>query len=232
MNKLVKAIPLFLVAFSIMAICLAEGPGIGISDYEAHPQVRIGENAEPFKIAKIDNVGTFNLTITPFFKPNYNETDAQLQLIFTPNSTFLLPEGSTIFYGQVVSASKVGTFEGMIQFKTQVHLPENFTGNPSTPGGSAKITVMILEPSPPTPSGFIMPFPIEYLLVPILAIPSSIGAIFFVKRHRHPSSVTMPKLVKQKGQPNDKHVRKELMKLSKMLNESKDAEASDDTLTK
>jgi hypothetical protein len=208
MNKLHKTIPLLLVAFSLIAICYAEGAGLGVSDYEAHPQIRIGEDSPPFQIARISNEGTLNLTITPTFTPYYNETTAELQIIFTPNSSFLQPQDSIIFYGKVVSATKKGTFQGMVEFKTHVHLPADYQGNPSTPGGSAKITVTILEPSPPAPL-FVLP-PLT-LLLPLILIPSvSVSiSVFAYRRHKHhgklPSVKTKEKVKPKPTEKPKKH---------------------------
>lgn len=199
MNKPYKTIPLLLVAFSLVTVCYAQTQRFGISDYEAHPQVRIGEDAEPFKIARISNEGhlsegDFNFTVTPIFTPYYNKTAAELQLVFTPNSAFLQPQDSVLFYGKVVSATKKGTFQGMVDFNCSVDLPLNYTGNPSTGGGSAKITVTILEPSPP--ALFVLPpltLLLPLILVPSLGIPIS---VFAYRRHKH--HVKLPPSIKTK----------------------------------
>lgn len=199
MNKPYKTIPLLLVAFSLIAVCYAEGAGLGISDYEAHPQIRIGEDSPPFQIARISNEGTLNLTITPQFTPYYNETTAELILVFTPNSSFLQPQDSVIFMGKVVSATKKGTFQGNVEFKSHVHLPPDFQGNPSTPGASAKITVTILEPSPPSPLFVLPPLTLllPLILIPSLSIPIS---VFAYRRHKHHSKLPSIK-TKEKAKP-------------------------------
>jgi len=121
--------------------------GLGISDYEANTNVTIGESKQ-FEIARLSNEGTLDLIVTATWIPDFNATDAGIEFRFYPDQVNLTVGSEPIlFYGDVVKANALGTYEGHIQFSTAVQLPEGYGGNPSVPGGSAKVTVNIVSSS-------------------------------------------------------------------------------------
>ncbi len=191
--------PLLVLTLTIMlALAFAEDytAGLGVSDYEAHPQVIIG-HTQMFEVARVSNQGTLNLTVTSVYVPDYNATAAGIKMVFTPNTTMLVPQENVIIYGEVTEATMLGTYSGRVEFKTVVALPEGYTGNPSTPGGSSKITVSIVETPPPKVaySWF------DGVNIYILGVASSIGMalssfgiVFYRKRKSLKPAIFKPKL--------------------------------------
>jgi PKD repeat protein len=143
-------LPLLIVLALTLTVALAYSEdyttGLGVSDYEARPRIIIGHTSR-FEVARVSNQGTLNLTLTPIFVPDYNTTDGGITMVFTPNTTELAPQEDIIIQGEVTEATKLGTFQGKVDFKCSVNLP-NASGNPSIPGGSAKVFITIVEVPP------------------------------------------------------------------------------------
>jgi len=222
---LLLLISTFLLVYAILPHASAT-VGFGVSDYDATVTVYYQETRK-VECARIYNTGNETLNVTISWTSSSPSANA-----IGPTVTWmiLLPDESKPVT-LTVTGLEMGFCNGRIDFVCSASR-EGQGGNPNVAGGTAHLRLSIeIKPVQNTtsPSGFTMPFPIEYLLIPLLAIPSSIGTVLYVKRRKHPS-ISTPKLAKQKGQPNDKHVRKELMKLSKILQETRDSETSDDTL--
>jgi hypothetical protein len=187
-----RYIPLFIVLALTLTAALGHSEdftvGLGVSDYEARPIVTVGSSLR-FEVARVSNQGTLSLTITPTYVPDYNATEASITVIFTPNTTTLAPQENILIYGEVTEALAVGTFNGKVEFKTSVVLPANATGNPSTPGGSAKVTITITEVPPAVEQLPIAVFNVEFNPL-LLGIPigfSGLGAVVYLHHRRSKS---------------------------------------------
>jgi len=182
-----RYIPLFIVLALTLTATIAYAEdftvGLGVSDYEARPIITVGGSMK-FEVARVSNQGTLNLTIVPSYVPDYNATQARITVVFTPNMTTLAPQENILIYGEVTEASEVGTFNGKVEFKTTVVLPPDYTGNPSTPGGSAKVTITITE-APPVAEQLAI-FNVEFNPL-LLGIPigfSGLGALVYLRHRR------------------------------------------------
>lgn len=184
-----RYIPLFIVlTLTLMASAAYSEDytvGLGVSDYEARPRVTVGSSLF-FEVARVSNEGTLNLTITPIYVPDYDAPQSGLTVVFTPNTTTLAPQENILIIGEVTEALAVGTFNGKVEFKTTVVLPANATGNPSTPGGSAKVTITITEVPPAVEQLPIAIFNVEFNPL-LLGIPigfSGLGAVVYLHHRR------------------------------------------------
>jgi len=157
--------------------------GLGVSDYEARPIITVGGSMK-FEVARVSNQGTLNLTIVPSYVPDYNATQARITVVFTPNMTTLAPQENILIYGEVTEASEVGTFNGKVEFKTTVVLPPDYTGNPSTPGGSAKVTITVTEVPPVVEPLAIFNVEFNPLLLGVPIGFSGLGAVVYLRHRR------------------------------------------------
>jgi hypothetical protein len=113
---------------------------MGISDYAAHPTFALG-NSSSYEVAQLINTGRLNLTITGKW---ISENGKNLEIeLFPPQPIVLVQDESLTVYAKVVHADEAGIYKGRIEFTTTAQLPDGYTGNPSTPGGTVHATFTI-----------------------------------------------------------------------------------------
>jgi len=180
-------IPLFIVLALTLTATIAYAEdftvGLGVSDYEARPKITIGQSLK-FEVARVSNEGTLNLTITPVYVPDYDASQSGITVVFAPNATTLAPQENILIIGEVTEASEAGVFNGKVEFKTTVVLPANATGNPSTPGGSAKVTITITEAPPVAEPLATFNVGFNPLLLGIPIGFSGLGAVVYLRHRR------------------------------------------------
>ena len=150
--KLAKPLVIALMAW-ILAItsgCLspvsAQTAGIGISDWEVNTTIQVGQS-QIFDIARVKNEGAIGLTVTAEWVPNFDNSDAGIELRFYPTTIHLDSREDMLVKGEVVKALKTGTYSGLVEFTTKVDAPEGMSGSVSTPSGTAHATFNIIVAS-------------------------------------------------------------------------------------
>jgi len=141
-----RLLPLLLaVATLLIPISYAQKTGLGISDYEIKADLEVGETKK-FEVARLYNTGDLNITITSTWIPNYNTSD--IEVVITPNPVFLIPDQSKPLYAKVTAHDEIGTYSGIFDFACTTERPENSTGSPTEPGGSARATFTVITERP------------------------------------------------------------------------------------
>lgn len=164
---MVALLPVFLVASTS-----AESVGLGVSDLSLNVAVIPGETKK-FEVARLYNTGDFDLKITSTWTPNYSSSGILIEV--TPNPLYLIPEKSALVYLKV-TVNELGNYSGYVDFSCDVKLPENYTGNPSVPGGRAHAVFNVVE-KPPTP---IPPAPILPMMEIIAGIITGIIGVVVI----------------------------------------------------
>jgi len=202
-----KARIVFLIVFLFLIIQLAkimaeDTAALGISDYEVKATVTVGE-ARQFEVARIKNEGTLNLTVTVAWLPEYNTSEAQIELLFYPQKIDLASQEAAMIYVQVLNASQTGNYTGLVQFTTDVVLPSNASGSHSIPGGTAHAEFHVVKTTPPPSGGISLPdlsgitnfLAATYFLPLIIPVVLPIG-VLGLKRYRGRPHMPKPSTLK------------------------------------
>lgn len=126
--------------------------GLGVSNMNIVATIN-GNQTKKHEVGRIYNTGDFNMTIHGVWVPNGDGSGINVTVV--PSEMFLMPDEAEFVYVEATGL-QLGNYSGKIDFSTNVHLPANYTGNPSEPGGTmnAKFVVVKGEPitvAPPSP---------------------------------------------------------------------------------
>lgn len=136
---------------------------LGVSDINVVGFVNQTETKQ-FEVARIYNTGDFNMTIQATWIPNSDSDGIEIEII--PKEVYLKPEEAKSIYAKVLGLA-VGDYSGKIDFSSDVHLPPNYHGNPSVPGGQANARFIVVEKGFVAPS---QPFAIILLIVIVVGV--------------------------------------------------------------
>ena len=148
MTKNVAAAVLLAVALLLFSFSLtkAEPIGLGITDFNPTFTITVGETKE-IEVARLYNTGSFDLNITSSWIAN--STSSGLTVKINPNTLYLMPQEASSIYLSI-TGTELGRYDGYVDFNCSAKIPENYKGNPTTPGGRANAVFYIVE-KPPVP---------------------------------------------------------------------------------
>jgi hypothetical protein len=167
MTKNIAAAVLLIVALLFFSFSLtkAESIGLGITDFQPTFTITVGETKE-IEVARLYNTGNFDLDITSSWIANSNSSGLTVKT--NPNTLYLMSQEASSIYLSI-TGTELGRYDGYVDFNCSAKIPENYKGNPTTPGGRVNAVFYVVE-KPPVSVLSISSLPIVVVIIGIIGI--------------------------------------------------------------